>query len=123
VFFAVDLGVHSSEEVFQVCSISGRFKVHFEDAEEIEEESNVEDCVLRGDLVVEGEERSGHLEGKLIVGEVESGTGGKQMVGDQSVDAVELLLRLPLRLHLVAAVCLLYGFHLSRLFLQHCLLL
>lgn len=75
------------------------------------------------DVAFEGEERSCHLEGKLVVSKVESASQRQKVLAQIAVNFADLLLDLHLLLHLAAASLLHSLLHRSRLFLQHHLLL
>ena len=119
----VDLAVYGSEEIFEVCCIANGIQVHLEYTEEVEEEADVEDCILLMDVSFEGEEGGGHLEGKLVVGEIEPASQRKQMLAQIVVDPADTLLYWLLLLHLAAVLLLHTLLHRSRLLLQHHFLL
>jgi len=42
--------VNGPEEIFEICCISNGIKIHLQDSEQVEEEANVEDCILLMDV-------------------------------------------------------------------------
>ena len=89
---AVYLGKDSREELLEVDCIPSWFQVHLDDAEQVEEESNVEDCVLFVDVVGESEQGSCHLEAELVIDKANLRSAWQQIALQDVVDPFELLL-------------------------------
>lgn len=82
----------SCEELFEINCISLWLKVHLYDAEQVEEKSDVEDCVLFVDVVFEGEQGSCHFEAKLVVDKTNLSSAWKEVSLKNIVNSLELFL-------------------------------